>query len=689
MQVNATHPSEKTGFKVKTIKSKIIGLLLLFTIPLVTLATVVVYQNLQMLKESEDLIQIQIPTFYATKELREQATQTGILTRSFILLQDPAYLQQRSNIYQQQIPALLSTLQQTSACWTSQERVLLTQVSENLVKMKKSQIRVSAIIEKQLKEATAIDSIHTEEMQAKIELHAIKEAAHILASEAGPLLTKVTKELSDISKKQQNILIARSIAGQESNKQQNLFVIFLTITATLITAVFSIFIIRGIVQGIMLVKNHVQTLAQGELPEKLPETEDELGEMIRASNVLVESLQRAAYFSADIGNGKLDTVFKPVSEKDVLGNALIQMQTQLAHVAAEDKKRNWATVGQARFSEILRGNGRNTSGLVDELISNLVKYVGANQGSLFITQEQEDTVYLEQIACYAFERKKYVQKTIQLGEGLVGQSALEGDTLFMTAVPANYVRITSGLGGATPSCILIVPLKLNDKVYGVVELASFRVLEPFEIAFVEKLAESMASTIASAKDSERMKELLEEAQLQGEQMRAQEEEMRQNMEEMQATQEEMRRKGMQMGSLADAVNFALATIEFNLDGTVIRANNQFLSVMGYRLEEIQGCHHRTFVKPAYAASPEYDLFWKNLRVGQVQHGDFMRITKKGQEVWLKCRYVPTFDENGQLIKIIKFAQDITEQKQLEVRILQREEELKRIVSEMQSQNHVL
>ncbi|CAO3431570.1 Methyl-accepting chemotaxis sensor/transducer protein [Azospirillum endophyticum] len=114
-----------------------------------------------------------------------------------------------------------------------------------------------------------------------------------------------------------------------------------------------------------------------------------------------------------------------------------------------------------------------------------------------------------------------------------------------------------------------------------------------------------------------------------------------------------------------ALNKSLAVIEFDLDGSVITANENFLTVMGYSLPEIQGRHHRMFVDPVTAVSPEYVHFWDNLRRGEYQATQFKRIAKDGREVWIEASYNPILNANGRPYKVVKFATDITERKMRE------------------------
>jgi methyl-accepting chemotaxis protein len=108
-----------------------------------------------------------------------------------------------------------------------------------------------------------------------------------------------------------------------------------------------------------------------------------------------------------------------------------------------------------------------------------------------------------------------------------------------------------------------------------------------------------------------------------------------------------------------AIERAQAVIEFELDGTVIRANDNFLRIFGYQLDEVVGKHHRMFCHPGYAESPEYTQFWQKLGRGEYDADEFMRISKDGAEIWLQASYNPIFDVDGKPLKVVKFAADIT------------------------------
>ncbi len=120
----------------------------------------------------------------------------------------------------------------------------------------------------------------------------------------------------------------------------------------------------------------------------------------------------------------------------------------------------------------------------------------------------------------------------------------------------------------------------------------------------------------------------------------------------------------------DAISKSQAVIEFELDGTIITANDNFLGALGYTLEEIEGKHHRIFCETEYTNSAEYTAFWAKLGRGEFEAGEFLRLGKTGNGIWIQASYNPIFNSKGEVVKVVKFATDITKQ------VHQRDEALK-------------
>jgi methyl-accepting chemotaxis protein len=298
-------------------------------------------------------------------------------------------------------------------------------------------------------------------------------------------------------------------------------------------------------------KNILLSMGRGILPkDKLKEGSDELGQMAKALNMLVKGLTNIFNFSVDIGKGNFDTGFAPLSEEDVLGHSLLDMRNELKKAAEdekrrkqEDEQRNWAAQGVAKFSDILRKNASSIDELSYNIISNLVKYTNSNQGGIYVVNDNDrDHLFIEMKASYAYDRRKFLSRQIEIGEGLVGRCYQEKEKIYLTEIPHDYIKITSGLGEESPRALLIIPLIYNDVIYGLVELASFDPYPDYVVEFIERIGESIAATISSSKAHIQTALLLEQSQQQAEEMASQEEEMRQNMEELRATQEQSARR---------------------------------------------------------------------------------------------------------------------------------------------------
>ncbi|MFC2086408.1 GAF domain-containing protein, partial [Bacteroidota bacterium] len=464
------------------------------------------------------------------------------------------------------------------------------------------------------------------------------------------------------------ITVPKKIILEQANNNLYISVIVGIIGLILLSLVIW-FISKTITKPLKITTSILKQIARGVIDKDKKQhvkTRDELGEMAESVNTLVEGLNQTAHFAAEIGKGNLDAEFKLLSDEDVLGNALLEMQKSLIHAEEEEKKRkiedekqNWITAGIAKFAEILRQNNDNIEVLSFNIMSNLINYLGANQGALFVINDtDQNDIYFEMKTAIAYDREKIERKKVKIGEELVGRCVHENMTIYMIDVPENYVNITSGLGEANPRCILLVPLKLNDEVYGVIEIVSFTELEQYQIEFVEKLGESIASTISSVKVNERTAQLLEQSQQQSEELAAQEEEMRQNMEELQATQEESGKKEAEVRGMLDAINTITLMAEFDMSGKFIEVNAGLVDVFGLPREHIIGKFQGDFDAEEDRDPEKRQKLWEELKAGRTKK-TIQHIVIKGKEMWLSEAYTPVMDKEGNPYKVINLAVDVT------------------------------
>jgi PAS domain S-box-containing protein len=408
-------------------------------------------------------------------------------------------------------------------------------------------------------------------------------------------------------------------------------------------------------------------------------------------NVLVEQIASARNFIKEIESGNLAIEFNGnLIDKDRengLAESLISMRDQMRTIAEEEKQRNWITEGLAKFIDILRSNNDDLKSLGEIIISNVIKYIKGNQGSLYIINDSDPAnVYLEMIACYAYDRKKHGVKNIGMGEGLVGQCVLEKSPIYMTNLPSDYIKITSGLGSALPKNLLIVPLIVNEKVYGVIEMASFNVFEQHQRDFIEKLAESIASTVANVRINEQTKKLLGETQTQAEQMRSQEEEMRQSMEELTATQEEMQRVNQDVGKkekyLHELLNVSTDSI-FTIDKEYKLSswNKSFaktLEQFGMRLE--RGMNTMDWYPTAEEKENQLELY---RRVFKGESFDFTASSEQnGKKLYHLSIYAPLRTQDGEVYEAAVFAKDVTAMMTAQNELQAQEEELRQNMEEL-------
>lgn len=445
----------------------------------------------------------------------------------------------------------------------------------------------------------------------------------------------------------------------------------LSMFAILASAVYSNFLIRPLAS----IHQTLRMVSKGELPEKTERySADEFGMLQNRVDELVVMLKDNAEFAQKIGEGKFDASFSSASEYDRLGVALLNMRKNLIINDSKEKERNWIILGLAEASEILR-----TCETLDVLGDNIIRFtinkINAIQGAFYLVNGEEKTIELTNT--FAYSRKKHVKKSFRFAEGLVGQAAIEQEMVLRTEIPDNYVSITSGiLGEKKPSCILIMPLITNEKVYGVIELAGLQKFNSSQIKFIQELSTMLARTIFTIKVNERTRQLLAESQEMSNDLKEKQDVLRQNAEEMQTTQEELQHSNKLLEEQVDEVNHTRNRMQLLLenaseviaiyeeDGTIRYISPSVETILGYTPQELQGSSD---VEHVHEEDKEIFInLFKQLKgkPGELATVQFRYKNKAGVYSWIEAAGT-NFMANSSIRGYLMNSRDITERRRAE------------------------
>jgi len=324
-----------------------------------------------------------------------------------------------------------------------------------------------------------------------------------------------------ISEKAENEL---SVAN--ANVRESAIIAVLVILAIILVVVFTI---KGIINSISKIKDAADRMAKGDVDVALDiKTKDEIGELALSFNQMISVTKNFSGIADTIGKGDYSPVIKPRSDKDTLGIALDSMKNNLQSLAKENEIRTWLLTGNSELNDKIRGE-KEVRTLAQDVIIQLASSLKAQIGAVYLSEN----AHLELVGSYAYHYRKDNANTVKLGQGLVGQAALEKRPILFSEIPENYTRINSGLGNSIPKNIIVFPFLYDGEVKGVVEIGSAREFTDLDLQFLNMVGESIGIAFNAAQSRTQLKELLEETQRQAEELEAQQEELKQSNEELQ------------------------------------------------------------------------------------------------------------------------------------------------------------
>ena len=312
-------------------------------------------------------------------------------------------------------------------------------------------------------------------------------------------------------------------------------VLGIAILIVIVVLIAAFYMSNNIIVPTMRLKNFILQMGKGEIPEiNIKPGENAIGQMILAVQSLTVGLRRTAHFAHEIGDGNLSSEFQPSSEKDELGNALMQMRESLHIADEENKQRIWMSSCTEKINEVLRENTDDIDKLSEAVIAVIVKTLKASQGAIYLFEQGADNATKQIIlqGCYAMSGNLHAKKVINYGEGLIGQVIKDGEVIYMRNASKHEAQIQSGLSDFCPTQILIIPLRNHENIFGALELSGFSEFQEFEIRFIQNIGETIGSTIASVKANTLTKNLLSETRKQAAMLISQEEELIKTNEEL-------------------------------------------------------------------------------------------------------------------------------------------------------------
>ncbi|GAA6621255.1 response regulator [Scytonema sp. NUACC26] len=327
------------------------------------------------------------------------------------------------------------------------------------------------------------------------EKQGIESVRQFLRTDNGKtLMDEISRIITEMETEERKLLEQRSLSTQLATKQAIDTLVYGIPLSFLFLTLIAIYLNRNISKPLQEISQVTQKLATGDL-------------------------------SLSVSTGKRQ------DEIGVLAQAFNQMIINLRETTLKNNQENWLKSNLAKFSQILQGQrSRETvSGMV---LRELALLVGAQQGVFYAMDSVDKQPILKLLGSYAYQQRKHLSNQFRLGEGLVGQCALEKQKIILTDVPSDYISIVSGLGEAKPLNIIVLPVLFENQVIAAIELASFQRFQDIHLTFLDQVTETIGVVLNTINSDTRTQQLLQQSQTLAQQLQTQQEELKQSNERL-------------------------------------------------------------------------------------------------------------------------------------------------------------
>lgn len=484
------------------------------------------------------------------------------------------------------------------------------------------------------------------------------------------ILAHLNSHFSEI--KEINQTFASKIYALNDYVIQTLGLSLILLVLILITGVtlISIRISKSISVPISKLAENFKHIAKGNLNTSVKiDSQNEIGVLSKAFGDIQAGLQEVISHSKKVAKGDYSSKLPPKSENDELTTTLNKMAAKLEESRIETEKEQWLQRGISELDDQIRGNFSVTE-LSQRIINFLTRFLSVEMGAIYVCDEVEK--HLELTGSVGLKTSEVPHK-IQPGEGLIGKAALH-TSLQVIETHSNYHKIFSATGEIIPEKIYLLPLFTNNKVQAVIELAPINELTDTKLRFLQSTAERISVNISASVTRFRSKELLEKTLEQAKTLKARDEELSRKLEENRKIHENLTRETALLNSmletLPDYIYFK------DTESRFIRISESMVGLFNAKSsDEVIGktdfdYHSRKDARKYFEEEQKIINEEKGF-VDEIRQG----VDEKGEQIWTSTTKLPMFDSTGKCIGTLGITKNITEIKELEIEIKERNEKL--------------
>ncbi|EAY30039.1 PAS domain-containing protein [Microscilla marina] len=310
--------------------------------------------------------------------------------------------------------------------------------------------------------------------------------------------------------------------------------------------------------------------------------------------------------------------------------AMKKVEQELRQRQQDMERTQWLESNLSKFDDLMRLNyDKSLEEFTDVVLLNLADLLNGSQAALYVYDEDKDRIEMK--GGYACTPKTVKKSSFYIGEGVLGQIVKTKKTHYLEDLPIDSATVESALSKISNKSLIVVPLLYNEKIQGVLELASLSAMSELHRHFLERLGKNIASMLQNIRSMLRTQKLLKQS-------REMTDELQRNTAQIEQTQLEIERRAAEFQAQFNAINLSMLVVEYTEEGEITQVNKKFLKLSKYTKDELVGQHHSSLLPVKVAESEDYKQFWRKVHEEAYHETEHKLVTKDGATFWLRANY---------------------------------------------------